>query len=202
MDGKINYGVYHEHVMDLYEFKQPEKLLSDLTDYSATDSESSNDERSFDDSFSDRSDTENETVDKNNNLNRSMSHLDEIFNEPYYMNRSMSHVDAILNETNNLNRSMSHVDAIFNDPISTCNTDEISVPILNHRKRPLDDDRTIRPYFEVNRDEKGKQIVGSDGRIKCTMCGGRYYEKGIKAHSISCKKKMNKNNNYFEPAQI
>ena len=97
---------------------------------------------------------------------------------------------------------MSHVDAIFNDPISTCNTDEISVPILNHRKRPLDDDRTIRPYFEVNRDEKGKQIVGSDGQIKCTMCGGRYYEKGIKAHSISCKQKMNKNNNYFEPAQI
>ncbi len=48
------------------------------------------------------------------------------------------------------------------------------------------DDRTIRPYFEVNRDEKGKQIVGSDGQIKCTMCGGRYYEKGIKAHSISC----------------
>ena len=172
MDGKNNYGVYHEHVMDLYEFKQPEKLLSDLTDSSATDSESSNDERSFDDSFSDRSDTENETVDENNNLNRSMSHLDEIFNE-----------------TNNLNRSISHVGAIFNDPISTCNTDEISVSILNHRKRPLDDDRTIRPYFEVNRDEKGKQIVGSDGRIKCTMCGGRYYEKGIKAHSISCKKK-------------
>jgi len=59
----------------------------------------------------------------------------------------------------------------------------------NNRKRPLDDDRTMRPYFEVNRDEKGKQIVSSDGRIKCTMCGGRYYEKGIKAHSISCKKK-------------
>ena len=118
------------------------------------------------------------------------------------MNRSMSHVDAILNETNNLNPSMSHVNAIFNVPISTCNTDEISVLILNHRKRPLDDDRTIRPYFEVNRDEKGKQIAGSDGRIKCTMCGGRYYEKGIKAHSISCKKKMNKNNIYFEPAQI
>ena len=37
MDGKINYGVYHEHVMDLYEFKQPEKLLSDLTDSSATE---------------------------------------------------------------------------------------------------------------------------------------------------------------------
>ena len=68
MDGKINYGVYHEHVIDLYEFKQPEKLLSDLTDSSATDSESSNDERSFDDSFSDHSDTENETVDENNNL--------------------------------------------------------------------------------------------------------------------------------------
>ncbi len=30
MEGKINYGVYHEHVMDLYEFKHPEKLLSDL----------------------------------------------------------------------------------------------------------------------------------------------------------------------------
>ena len=172
---KLTMGFYHEHVMDLYEFKQPEKLLSDLTDSSATDSESSNDERSFDDSFSDRSDTENETVDENNNLNSSMSHLDEIFNE-----------------TNNLNRSISHVGAIFNDPISTCNTDEISIPILNHRKRPLDDDRTIRPYFEVNRDEKGKQIVGSDGRIKCTMCGGRYYEKGIKAHSISCKKNEQK----------
>ncbi len=117
------------------------------------------DERSFDDSFSDRNDTKSETVDENNNLNRSMSHLDEIFNEPYYMNRSMSHVDAILNETNNLNRSMSHVTAIFNNPISTCSTQEISVPILNHRKRPLDDDRTIRPFFEVNRDEKGKQIV-------------------------------------------
>jgi len=155
MDGKINYGVYHEHVMDLYELKQPEKLLSDLTDSSATDCESSNDERSFDDSFSDRNDTESKTVDEDNNLNRSMSHLDEIFNESYYMNRSMIHVDAILNETNNFCRSMSHVDDIFNDPISTFNTDEISVPILNHRKRPLDDDRTIRPFFEVNRDEKG-----------------------------------------------
>jgi len=60
----------------LYEFKQPEKLLSDLTDSSATDSESSNDERSIDDSFSDRNDTESETVDENNNLNRSMSNLD------------------------------------------------------------------------------------------------------------------------------
>jgi len=118
-----------------------------------------------------------------------MSHLDEIFNEPNYLNRSMSHVDAILNETNNLNRSMSHVDAIFNDPISTCNTDEISVPIQNHKKRPLDDDRTIRP---LKRDEIGKQIVGSDGRIKCTMCGGRYYERGIKAHSMSCLKKWTK----------
>ena len=33
------------------------------------------------------------------------------------------------------------------------------------------------------------------------MCGGRNYERGIKAHSIS-RKKMNKNNIYFEPAQI
>ena len=38
MEGKINYGVYHEHVMDLYEFKHPEKLLSDLKDSSETDS--------------------------------------------------------------------------------------------------------------------------------------------------------------------
>ena len=37
---KLTMGFYHEHVMDLYEFKQPEKLLSDLTDSSATDSES------------------------------------------------------------------------------------------------------------------------------------------------------------------
>ena len=88
---------------------------------------------SISDFFSDRNDPESETVDENNNLNR-----------------SMSHVDDILNETNNLNRSMSHVDAIFNDPISTYNTDEISVTILNHRKRPLDDDRTIRDVFTLN----------------------------------------------------
>ncbi len=39
--------------MESYEFKPPEKLLSDLTDSSETDSESSNDERSFDDSDAD-----------------------------------------------------------------------------------------------------------------------------------------------------
>jgi len=48
--------------------------------------------------------------------------------------------------------------------------------------RPLDDDRTIRPFFEVKRDEMGKQIVDSDGRIKCRMCGRRYFDRGIKAH--------------------
>jgi len=60
--------------------------------------------------------------------------------------------------------------AILNDHSNICNLDEISVPILNHRKRPLDDDRTIRPFFEVKRDEMGKQIVDSDGRIKCSFC--------------------------------
>ncbi len=118
-----------------------------------------------------------------------MSHLDEIFNENNYLNRSMSHIDAIFNETNNLNRSMSHVDAIFNDHINTCNLNEISVPILNHRKKPLDDDRTIRPFFEVNRDEMGKLIVGTDGKIKCTMCGGRYLERVTKSLFVSCLKK-------------
>ena len=71
---------------------------------------------------------------------------------------------------------MSHVDAIFNDHSKTCNLDGISVPILNQRMRPLDDDRTIRPFFEVKRYEMGKQIVDSDGRIKCRMCGRRYFE--------------------------
>jgi len=84
---------------------------------------------------------------------------------------------------------MSHVDAIFNDHINTCNLNEISVPILNHRRRPLDDDCTIRPFFKINRDEMCKQIVGTYGKIKCTMCGGRYLERGIKSHSVSCLKR-------------
>ena len=76
MEEKINYGVYHEHFMDLYEFKHPEKLLSDLKDSSGTDSEFSNDERSFDDSDTDLNDPESENVDENNNLNLCMSHLE------------------------------------------------------------------------------------------------------------------------------
>ena len=131
MEEKISYGVYHEHVMDLYEFKHPEKLLSYLTDSPESDSESSNDEKIFDDSDTELNDSESETVDENNNLNRFMSHL-----------------DAIFNETKNLNRSMSHVNAIFNDHSNICNLDEISVPILNHRKIPLDDNRTIRPFLK------------------------------------------------------
>ena len=109
--------------MESYEFKPPEKLLSDLTDSSETDSESSNDERSFDDSDADLNYPESETVDENKNLNR-----------------SMSHVDAIFNETNDLNRSMSHVDAIFNDHSNTW------FRIIYHylpniiEKRPLNDD--------------------------------------------------------------
>ena len=47
-------------------------------------------------------------------------------------------------------------------------------------KRGSNQLRTIRPFFEVNRYQMGKQIVGTDGKIKCIMCGGRYLEKGIK----------------------
>ncbi len=38
--------------------------------------------------------------------------------------------------------------AILNDHSNICNLDEISVPILNHRKIPLDDNRTIRPFLK------------------------------------------------------
>ena len=73
MEGKIKYGIYHENIMDLYEFKHPEKLLSDLKDSSETDSKSSTDERSFDDSDTDLNDPESETVNENNNYNKKMN---------------------------------------------------------------------------------------------------------------------------------
>jgi len=66
------------------EFKHPEKLLSDLTDSSETDSEPSNDEKSFDDSLTDLNDPESETVDENNNLNRSMDNLKLLSIIPVY----------------------------------------------------------------------------------------------------------------------
>ena len=77
---------------------------------------------------------------------------------------------------------------IFNDHSNTYVLDNISVPTQNNRKRPLKDDRIIRTFFEVNRDEMGKQILDSDGRIKCTMCGKRYFERGIQVHFVSCLK--------------
>ncbi len=54
----------------------------------------------------------------------------------------------------------------------------------------------------MNGDEMGKQIVDSNGRIKCKMCGKRYFESGINAHSVSCLKKMSNRNIYFEPAKM
>ena len=106
MEGKINYGVYHEHVMDLYEFKHPEKLLSDLKDSSETDSESSNDERSFDDSDTDLNDPESEKVDKNNKLNRFMSHVDAIFNETNNRNyKKRQKLGSVRLEPNRSNRN-------------------------------------------------------------------------------------------------
>ena len=106
MKGKINYGVHHEHVKDFYELKHPEKLLSDLTDSSETDSESSNDERSFDDSDTDLNDPESEKIDKNNKLNRFMSHVDAIFNETNNRNyKKRQKLGSVRLEPNRSNRN-------------------------------------------------------------------------------------------------
>ena len=73
---------------------------------------------------------------------------------------------------------------------------------LNPRKRQHGDDRTVRQFYEVDRDVNGNQLVDPDGKVVCKMCGGKYKEKGIKTHSNACKRKHENRNIYFEPSKF
>ncbi len=41
----------------------------------------------------------------------------------------------------------------------------------NVRKRKLNDEPTVKKYFEVEKDEMGRQLVDVEGKIVCIMCG-------------------------------
>ena len=92
-------------------------------------------------------------------------------------------------------------------PLRVNNFDGFEEPIqntwpLNPRKRQHGDDRTVRQFYEVDRDVNGNQLVDPDGKVVCKMCGGKYKEKGIKTHSNACKRKHENRNIYFEPSKF
>jgi len=50
----------------------------------------------------------------------------------------------------------------------------------------LNDEPTIKKYFEWGRDEMGRQLADVEGKIVCIMCGRKYKETGINGQRRAC----------------
>jgi len=56
--------------------------------------------------------------------------------------------------------------------VKTRNKTPVAIPVTNNvRKRKLNDETTVKKYFEVEKDEMGRQLVDVEGKIVCIMCG-------------------------------